>query len=338
MSSLNSQESSNDISRLTDRQQAEYHSAYQDYISHMAQMETERPAQAGLSSEDKTKDGEQEGRKPFKRNLKPAESMADYANSQDAGQLHPITEEEEKPERGAARKASVSRGRYHSVPSREEEEEEESGNEETDATPLLWEEQRAAGEQPLRPKAAKSFISAVTLDKKESSDSGMRSSGSSSDRSLEEEEEEEKKPAAQEEERLIQLVLDSPVRKRLSSIQDPAVARMSICSEAPSEGSPPASSPEENWPASAVNNLNRAASDVPLNNNNGNEEDQTNSTPLIIGPGTATLHNQNLLGARLRRTTSTGRDTDGSEERESVLWRATVSYNSGHQPYPEEPM
>ncbi|XP_036448980.1 kinase D-interacting substrate of 220 kDa isoform X4 [Colossoma macropomum] len=320
MSSLNSQESSNDISKLTDRQQAEYRSAYQDYISHMAQLES----QTILGSEDKAKDGEQEGRKPFKRNPKTADSMADYANAQDASLLHPITEEDEKPERGAARKASVSRGNYHNVSSQEEEEDEESGTEETDATPLLWEEQRAAGEQPLLPKAVKSFISAVTFDKKESSDSGMRSSGSSSDRSLQDEEEEEEvnsqeRAVGQEEERLIQLVLESPVRKRLSGIQDPTIARMSICSEAPSEGSPPASSPEENWPASAVTNLNRPTSDLPLNNNNGNEEGQNDSTPLIIGPGTATVPNQNLIGGRLRRTTSSGRDAEGGEERESVL-------------------
>uniref|UniRef100_A0AAR2JD25 KAP NTPase domain-containing protein n=1 Tax=Pygocentrus nattereri TaxID=42514 RepID=A0AAR2JD25_PYGNA len=320
MSSLNSQESSNDISKLTDRQQAEYRNAYQDYISHMAHLE----GQTMLGSEDKAKDGEQEVRKPFKRNLKPADSMADYANAQDASLLHPITEEDEKPEHGAARKASVSRGRYHNVSSQEEEEDEESGTEETDATPLLWEEQRAAGEQPLLPKAVKSFISAVTFDKKESSDSGMRSSGSSSDRSLQDEEEEEEvnsqvRAVGEEEERLIQLVLESPVRKRLSGIQDPTVARMSICSEAPSEGSPPASSPEENWPASAVTNLNRPTSNLPLNNNNGNEEGQNDSTPLIIGPGTAIVPNQNLIGGRLCRTMSSGRDAEGGEERESVL-------------------
>ncbi|XP_072545755.1 kinase D-interacting substrate of 220 kDa B isoform X2 [Salminus brasiliensis] len=324
MSSLNSQESSNDISKLTDRQQAEYRNAYQDYISHMAHLETEKSVQTMLGSEDKANSGEQEACKPIKRNLKAGESMADYANGQDAGLLHPITEEDEKPERGAARKASMTHGRYRSVPCQEEEE--ESGAEETDATPLLWGEHKAAGEQPVLPKAVKSFISAATLDKKESSDSGMRSSGSSSDHSLRDEEEEEEeevnlpsKAGTQEDERLIQLVLESPVRKRLSGLQDPSVARMSICSEAPSEGSPPASSPEENWPVSAVTNLNRATSNVPLNNNNVNEEGPTESTPLIIGPGTATVPNQNLLGSRLRRTMSGGRDAEGAEERESVL-------------------
>ncbi|XP_015462090.3 kinase D-interacting substrate of 220 kDa B isoform X4 [Astyanax mexicanus] len=323
MTSLNSQESSNDISKLTDRQQAEYRSAYQEYISQMAHVELEKSAQTMLGSEDKAKGGDQEACKPFKRNHKAGDSMADYANAQDAGLLHPITEEDEKPERsGAGRKAAIVHGRFRSVPCQEEEE--DSGPEETDATPLLWEDHRAAGEQPLQPKAVKSFISASTLDKKESSDSGMRSSGSSSDHSLQDDEEEEEanlpdKAEAQQDGRLIQLELDSQAHKRLSGLQDPSVARMSICSEAPSEGSPPASSPEENWPVSAVTNLNRATSNVLLNNNNVDEEGPTESTPLIIGPGTATMPNQNLLGSRLMRTTSGGRDAEGAEERESVL-------------------
>lgn len=50
MSSLNSQESSNDICKLTDRQQAEYRDAYTEYITQMAQLEIsgrggERPVQ-----------------------------------------------------------------------------------------------------------------------------------------------------------------------------------------------------------------------------------------------------------------------------------------------------
>ena len=49
MTSLNSQESSNDIWRLTDRQQSEYRSAYQEYVAQMANVEMggagERPVQ-----------------------------------------------------------------------------------------------------------------------------------------------------------------------------------------------------------------------------------------------------------------------------------------------------
>lgn len=65
MSSLNSQESSNDICKLTDKQQAEYRDAYREYIAQMAQLEMsggggERPVQPhpgqflqAASSEDK---------------------------------------------------------------------------------------------------------------------------------------------------------------------------------------------------------------------------------------------------------------------------------------------
>lgn len=65
MSSLNSQESSNDICKLTDKQQAEYRDAYREYIVQMAQLDLsgsggERPLQPhpgqflqATSSEDK---------------------------------------------------------------------------------------------------------------------------------------------------------------------------------------------------------------------------------------------------------------------------------------------
>lgn len=289
MSSLNSQESSNDISKLTDRQQAEYRSAYQDYISHMAQLEA---GGSGVErSEDKAKDGEQEGRKSFKRNSKTGESVMDYSTAQDSGLLHPITEEDEKPER----KPSVSRAkgpgpRYHSVPN--EEDEEECVPEELDAT-LLWEGQQEEMQ-------AKNFVS-VGMDKKESSDSGMRSSGSSSNHSLQDEESEEEDEKSKEEDLVTTI-------------------RMSICSEALSE----ASSPEETWATShthtqAVTNLNQAASNKsPINNNNNNGDERS----LIISPGPSTgpraLLNHNLLTVQMKKSANTTQDK-GSEERESVL-------------------
>uniref|UniRef100_A0A4W4GGT9 KAP NTPase domain-containing protein n=1 Tax=Electrophorus electricus TaxID=8005 RepID=A0A4W4GGT9_ELEEL len=275
MSSLNSQESSNDISKLTDRQQAEYHSAYQDYISQMAQLEAPGPrAERTAHSEDGAKEGEQEGRKP-KRSPKPGDVMAEHAAGLDV--LHPITEEDEKSDSGGAAP------QYRRVLS----EEDESGPEDTDATPLLWELQRR--------QAWPGFALAMALDKKESSDSGMRSSSSSSDPSLQDEE---------------------------SEWEDAAAARMSICSEAPSEGSLPASSPEENWPTSAVTNLNRAASNAAqaTNNNNGDEGAPPDSTPLIIGPGSRTdAANQNLLAVHVKMRASARGDADRGEERESVL-------------------
>ncbi|XP_016424292.1 kinase D-interacting substrate of 220 kDa-like isoform X1 [Sinocyclocheilus rhinocerous] len=343
ISSLNSQESSNDICKLTDKQQAEYHNAYQEYISHMSQLEIsaagrESPAQALLtaSSEEKTKEGEQDGRKPFvKKSSKPADTIVDFSSIPDGALLDPITEEDEKSEHGSAtkipprRKTKGQGPSYHSIPS----DEEDSGEEETDATPLLREEPWAAEPDLSLLAKGKSFISDIMLDKK-SSDSGVRSSRSSSDHSLQDEEseaaqeKEEKSGEKKEEEaHLIELVLESPVKKRvlphkLSNLQDEAVARMSICSDAPSDSS----SPEESWPTSAVSNLNCSPDKTALNNNINNSTqqetpDSTDCPSIIIRPGssseTTTLPNQNLRGGHRKR--STGPATDAAEERESVL-------------------
>lgn len=366
MTSLNSQESSNDICKLTDKQQAEYHNAYQEYIAQMAQLEglgpgMERPGpylQTG--PDEKTKD-ESDGRKPFPK----GRSKVTDASDGDA-QLDPITEEDEKPDSGSAARALLSRKtkgpgpRYHKVPS----DEDESGAEESDSTPLLSEERKrrqaeeaaAAGppESALLLPKGKDYLSDILLDKKESSDSGLRSSGSSSDHSLQDADSEPEKaeptrePEAAERTDLIELLEpEGLVRKRvgglprnLSGLQDPAVMRMSICSEAPSEGSALASSPEENWPASAVTNLNRSASNSTLNNNNSANtqhalrETNTNSTandsdspPIIISPGstnttssvttTAMLHNENLRVIQRKRGPAS--ESHAEEERESVL-------------------
>uniref|UniRef100_A0A8C2BPG5 Kinase D-interacting substrate 220a n=1 Tax=Cyprinus carpio TaxID=7962 RepID=A0A8C2BPG5_CYPCA len=340
ISSLNSQESSNDICKLTDKQQAEYRSAYLEYISHMSQIEVsaagrESPAQVlsgqffTASSEEKTKEGEQDGRKPFaKKSSKTADTIEDFSSVPDSGLLDPITEEDEKSEHGSATKIPPrckTKGQgpsYHSIPSKED----ESGDEETDATPLLREKPWAA--EPSLLAKGKSYISDITLDKK-SSDSGVRSSRSSSDHSLQDEESElaEKEEKKEEEAHLIELVLESPVKKRvlphrLSNLQDEAVARMSICSDALSDSS----SPEESWPTSAVSNLNCSPDNTVLNNNINNSAqqetpDSTDCPSIIIRPGssteTTTLPNQNLRGVYQKR--STGPATDAAEERESVL-------------------
>ncbi|XP_030643113.1 kinase D-interacting substrate of 220 kDa B isoform X2 [Chanos chanos] len=376
LSSLNSQESSNDICKLTDKQQAEYRNAYQEYIAQMAQLEgsgsgLEKPTQPlpgqflSSNSEDKAKEGEQEGRKSFsKRGSKPSDGV-DFPSAADNGLLHPITEEDEKLDHTPSSVALLSRRTkgpgpyYHEVPS-----DEESGAEESDNTPLLWqvkrEEARAAEQIGLLTKG-KEYLSDIILDKKESSDSGMRSSESSSTHSLQDDEsvavqvkEKEKKKEKEvkeetEEEKpdLIELVLESPVKKRsfprsLSSLQDSTVARMSICSEAASEASLAASSPEESWPVSAVTNLNRTASNSTLDNNNTNTNNSqqiplqtpsaTDSPALIIIPSsgveTTAVTNENLRGVHLKRTTSSSQaqtSHTGSEqalhadERESVL-------------------
>lgn len=302
----------------------------------------ESPAQAPsgqfltANSEEKTKEGEQDGRKPFaKKSSKPADTIVDFSSVPDGALLDPITEEDEKSEHGSAakipprRKTKGQGPSYHSIPS----DEEDSGEEETDATPLLREEPWAAEPDLSLLAKGKSFISDIMLDKK-SSDSGVRSSRSSSDHSLQDEEseaaqeKEEKSGEKKEEEaHLIELVLESPVKKRvlphrLSNLQDEAVARMSICSDAPSDSS----SPEESWPTSAVSNLNCSPDNTALNNNinNSNQQETPDSTDcpsIIIRPGssteTTTLPNQNLRGVHQKR--STGPATDAAEERESVL-------------------
>lgn len=296
------------------------------------------PAQAQSNSDENTR--EQEGRRPFINKVsKPGESVMDHSSAPD-NLLDPITEEDEKSDHGSVSKVQRRKTKghgpiYHSVPSNEEE---ESGDEETDATPLLKDEAWAAEQDLGIVSKRKTF--GIMLDKK-SSDSGMRSSRSSLDRSLQDEYKEtaqEKKSSEKKEEdaHLIELVLESPVKKRilphrLSNLQDEA--RMSICSDAPSESSLLASSPEESWPASAVSNFNCSPDNTAHNNNINNSSQQsmlspethstTDSPSIIISPGSSTeanpLTNQNLRGIHLKRATSAGSATDAAEERESVL-------------------
>ena len=120
-----------------------------------------------------------------------------------------------------------------------------------------------------------------------------------------------------------------------SSLQDATVARMSICSEAASEASLMASSPDESWPPANLNASSGGALDnaPPANTNANNSQQRQDLRPdahtpttsssssstlgspsdVVITPGsgsttTATVHhNQNL------RSISLG------DERESVL-------------------
>ncbi|XP_041810590.1 kinase D-interacting substrate of 220 kDa B isoform X2 [Chelmon rostratus] len=367
MSSLNSQESSNDICKLTDKQQAEYRDAYREYIAQMAQLEMsgsggERPVQPhpgqflqAASSEDKgAKEGaDQDSRKSFTKRGSKASDATDFPSGTDAQLLDPISEEDEKLDHSASSRTPGTRKKgagalYHKLPN-----DEDSGPEEADnTTPLLHKEAGALpshrGSQPTGLLTKPGFLAEIALDKKDSSDSGMRSSDSSSDhssdRSLEEAEGDADGGRGALKPSLIELELEGLVKKRgllpssLSGLQDATVARMSICSEAPSEASLMASSPDEGWPSSGVSNLNHSDSNTTLNNNtndsttnntNTNNSHQqpaniTESTTssssidvppaLIITPGsstanttTAAIHNQNL------RTISLG------DERESVL-------------------
>ncbi|XP_008295157.1 kinase D-interacting substrate of 220 kDa [Stegastes partitus] len=372
MSSLNSQESSNDICKLTDKQQAEYRDAYREYIAQMAQLEMsgsggERPVQPhpgqflqAASSEDKgvggqsqAKEGaDQDSRKSFTKRGSKSSDATDFASGTDAQPLDPISEEDEKLDHSSSSRTSGCRKKgagsyYHKLPN-----DEDSGPEEADnTTPLLHKEARAdalsphRGSQPTGLLTKPGFLNEILLDKKDSSDSGMRSSDSSSDRSLEEAEGDTDREREALKPSLIELELEGLVKKRgllpssLSGLQDATVARMSICSEAPSEASLMASSPDEGWPSSGVSNLNRTASNTTLNNNtssptdtntntNNSHQQQANITEsstspsssivspaVIITPGSSTAnttaatihHNQNL------RTISLG------DERESVL-------------------
>uniref|UniRef100_A0A673CPZ7 Uncharacterized protein n=1 Tax=Sphaeramia orbicularis TaxID=375764 RepID=A0A673CPZ7_9TELE len=337
MSSLNSQESSNDICKLTDKQQAEYRDAYREYIAQMAQLEMsggggERPVQphpgqflqsTGISY------GSSDfvfkyGRKSFTKRGPKAGDATDFPSGTDAQTLDPISEEDEKLDHSSSSRMKEAGLSYHKLPS-----DDDSGPEESDnTTPLLHKEtrdgarssHRASPPTGLLPKPG--FLPEILLDKKDSSDSGMRSSDSSSDRSLEEAEGDGGKEREAPKPSLIELELEGLVKKRgllpssLSGLQDATVARMSICSEAPSEASLMASSPDEVWPSSEVSNLNRTASNTTLNNNTSGPSDNNTNNTVIITPGSSSTanttaatihHNQNL------RTISLG------DERESVL-------------------
>ncbi|XP_021246170.1 kinase D-interacting substrate of 220 kDa isoform X2 [Numida meleagris] len=415
LSSLNSQDSSIEISKLTDKVQAEYRDAYREYIAQMSQLEggASSTTVSGRSSphsssafymgqstsggslhssaeQEKVKDGEQkqdDGRKSFllKRN-----DVIDYSTSgvstNDASPLDPITEEDEKSDQSGSKlllgKKSSERTsifqaadlklkgvtlRYQKLPS----DEDESGTEESDNTPLLKEgkDKKTDGKVDKQPKSpehgsepirtfikAKEYLTDALLDKKDSSDSGVRSNESSPNHSLHNEGTDD---SQLEKANLIELEDDSNSGKRgiphsLSGLQDPAVVRMSICSEdkkSPSESSLIASSPEENWPAcQKVYNLNRTPSTVTLNNNsapnnraNQNFEEiqgMRDPSQIILNPSSGSnstaVQNENLKSVahkRSQRSSYTRLSKDSSElhtvtasdgagfgeERESIL-------------------
>lgn len=296
---------------------------------------------------------DQDSRKSFTKRGSKVSDATDFPSGTDAQPLDPISEEDEKLDHSASSRTPGSRKKgagalYHKLPN-----DEDSGPEESDnTTPLLHKEAGALsshrGSQPTGLLTKPGFLTEIILDKKDSSDSGMRSSDSSSDRSLEEADGDADREGLKTS--LIEMELEGLVKKRgllpssLSGLQDAAVARMSICSEAPSEASLMASSPDDGWPSSGVSNLNRTDSNTTLNNNTNSPTDTTTtntntnnsyqqpanvtgtesttssssfdvSPAVIITPGSsstanttaAAIHNQNL------RTISLG------DERESVL-------------------
>ncbi|CAO2604911.1 Kinase D-interacting substrate of 220 kDa [Lemmus lemmus] len=411
LSSLNSQDSSIEISKLTDKVQAEYRDAYREYIAQMAQLEggTGSSTISGRSSphstyyigqsssggsihsnleQERGKESElkqDDGRKSF---LMKRGDVIDYSSSgvstNDASPLDPITEEDEKSDQSGSKllpgKKSSERPslfqtdlklkggglRYQKLPS----DEDESGTEESDNTPLLKDgkEKKAEGKaertskspehsaEPIRTFIkAKEYLSDALLDKKDSSDSGVRSNESSPNHSLHNEAADD---SQLEKANLIELEDDGHSGKRgmphsLSGLQDPIIARMSICSEdkkSPSECSLIASSPEESWPAcQKAYNLNRTPSTVTLNNNtapanranqNFDEIEGIRETSQVIlrpgpNPNPTAVQNENLKSMthkRSQRSSYTRLSKDASElhaaasdstgfgeERESIL-------------------
>uniref|UniRef100_A0A673I0L9 Kinase D-interacting substrate of 220 kDa-like n=1 Tax=Sinocyclocheilus rhinocerous TaxID=307959 RepID=A0A673I0L9_9TELE len=364
MSSLNSQESSNEMCKLTDKQQAEYHNAYQEYIASMAQIEVgmEKPVPPFVgqlmhsSSEDKKKDGgDQDARKSVSKrgSSKSGADNTDYASA-DTATLDPITEEDEKVDHGSSKsllgrktsgeKVSLFQGadlklkpggglRYQKLTSDDEE------SEESDNAPLLKDGKKPepkasdAGDRSLA--KGKDYLS----DKKDSSDSGVRSNESSPNHSLQDEEAD---LSQSERANLIELDEENSARKRglpnsLSGLQDPAIVRMSICSE--DQCSLLASSPEESWPSSKSYNLNRTPSNTTLNNNTnaqqGNNVRQptdsstTTGSDVIMTPGSSTTQNENIRVVHLKRGLNPGDPPEilkvssdmvtFGEERESIL-------------------
>ncbi|XP_037098004.1 kinase D-interacting substrate of 220 kDa B isoform X2 [Syngnathus acus] len=324
MSSLNSQESSNNICRLTDRQQAEYRDAYQEYIAQMAQLDVaggakERPGQhqpstflQAASSDDKVaKEGaDQDGRKPFVKRVSKVTEATEVPSGADAQLLDPISEEDEKLDHSTSSRNNATETRLRKLSSDDDSSPEEADN----TTPLLQKEAKAKFSH---------FLTKGLLDRKESSDSFPEKAAG--EPGLE-------RAAARS--GVMELELEGLVKKRgvlPSSLQDAAVARMSICSEAASEASLMASSPDEGWPPGGIGNLNRSESNTTLNNNTNDANSNTNnsscqqqefatspsgvSPSVIIAPGsgnttvtTATVHhNQNLRSINL------------GDERESVL-------------------
>ncbi|XP_058143886.1 kinase D-interacting substrate of 220 kDa isoform X3 [Dasypus novemcinctus] len=392
LSSLNSQDSSIEISKLTDKVQAEYRDAYREYIAQMSQLEGGAGSTtiSGRSSphstyymgqsssggsihsnleQEKGKDTEpkqDDGRKSF---LMKRGDVIDYSSSgvstNDASPLDPITEEDEKSDQSGSKlllgKKSSERSslfqtdlklkggglRYQKLPS----DEDESGTEESDNTPLLKDDKdkKAEGKiervskspehsaEPIRTFIkAKEYLSDALLDKKDSSDSGVRSNESSPNHSLHNDAADD---SQLEKANLIELEDDSHSGKRgiphsLSGLQDPIIARMSICSEdkkSPSECSLLASSPEENWPTCPkAYNLNRTPSTVTLNNNNApsNRANQNfdemegirDTSQVILRPSSSSnptaIQNENLKSMTHKRNQRSGYTTLSKESSE----------------------
>lgn len=250
---------------------------------------------------------DQDSRKSFTKRGSKTSDATDFPSGTDAQLLDPISEEDEKLDHSTSSRNLGSRKNlagscYHKLSN-----DEDSGPEEADnTTPLLQKEERAGAQSSQRSSQASGmltkpgFLSDILLDQKDSSDSGMRSSDSSS---LEDAEREAGTGKEALKPNLIELELEGLVKKRgllpssLSELQDTTVARMSICSEAPSEVSLMASSPDEGWTSSGISNLNRTDSNTTLNNN-------TNDTPTNSNTNNSHQQQANIPGPESTTTSS----------------------------------
>uniref|UniRef100_A0A3B4AP54 KAP NTPase domain-containing protein n=1 Tax=Periophthalmus magnuspinnatus TaxID=409849 RepID=A0A3B4AP54_9GOBI len=294
VSSLTSQESSVDFCKLSDRQQAKYNDAYREYISQVGQLE----GSGAQHTEEKAKEGsDHDCRKSFSKPGSKGCDAPDFSGN-DIQQLDPISEEDEKLDHSSS--SRVKGDSYQKLPS-----DEDSGPEEDNTTPLLHKEKGGASNKATGLLNKPTFLSDILLDKKDSSDSGMRSSDSSSDRSLEE----------VDASKANLMELEGLMKRGPSGLPESTVARMSICSEAPSEASLMASSPDADWPSDSISNLNNNGTDTPATNSNANNSHRAHSNDpptVLITPGNATItatvhHNRNLQSISL------------GDERESVL-------------------
>ncbi|XP_055087022.1 kinase D-interacting substrate of 220 kDa B isoform X1 [Periophthalmus magnuspinnatus] len=295
VSSLTSQESSVDFCKLSDRQQAKYNDAYREYISQVGQLEG---SGAQHTEEKAAKEGsDHDCRKSFSKPGSKGCDAPDFSGN-DIQQLDPISEEDEKLDHSSS--SRVKGDSYQKLPS-----DEDSGPEEDNTTPLLHKEKGGASNKATGLLNKPTFLSDILLDKKDSSDSGMRSSDSSSDRSLEE----------VDASKANLMELEGLMKRGPSGLPESTVARMSICSEAPSEASLMASSPDADWPSDSISNLNNNGTDTPATNSNANNSHRAHSNDpptVLITPGNATItatvhHNRNLQSISL------------GDERESVL-------------------
>lgn len=249
--SISSLTSDTDLWRLTDRQQAEYRSAYQEYISHMSQL-------------DLAEDRPEPDRRGLKRNS--------VKVSDDGEGLDPIREEDETgPSKTQPRKTSSDRartGRYRKL-----------SDEDSEDDP------RAADPGPD-----------PALDKKDSSDSGVRSNESSPNHSLQDED------------------LD---KTRAGPRDGPQDGRMSICSD---QCSLTANSPEEPF------NLNRTRAETRTKTG---ARAETGTLSLNNNSPTPTLtQNENVRVLHLKRGLNPGdppeictvsETVSFSADRESIL-------------------